>query len=139
MFELLKKNFKPLYKFLFKKKSKYSKNNNKYSVYQNFVFTFITYGCYIAFFLSYFIKSPTSVTLINNIRYIVSIYAGLFLMYRFNMFRTVKFNDFDRKIAFHSGVFIVYANLLSLYVFPYMAKNTTLGKFIKQQYPDFFL
>jgi hypothetical protein len=115
-----------LYEFIFRK-SKYAKHNNVYSRYQSIIFNIITIGCYIALFLSYFIESQNMLYVIQTLRYLVSIYAGLFLVFRFNSFRTIKFNDFDRKIAFHSGVFILYGNLLSLYIYPYLSTQTTIG------------
>ena len=111
------------------RRTEYVKNNNSYATYQSIVFNLLIYGCYILYFLSLFEFLPSQQKFISTVRYVVSIYAGLFLIIRFNRFRKkIIFNDFDRKVAFHAGVFIVYANILQLYLVPYI-KTTHLAKY----------
>ena len=35
------------------------------------------------------------------------LYISLFLIYRFNSFRTVKFTDYDAKVSFSAGLFLL--------------------------------
>jgi hypothetical protein len=44
----------------------------------------------------------------HTLDYIVKLYIGFFLVYRFNPFRgRVKFTELDRAISFHAGIFIL--------------------------------
>jgi hypothetical protein len=44
---------------------------------------------------------------LNTIQSFMRIYISLFLIYRFNSFRTVKFTDYDAKISFSAGLFLL--------------------------------
>ena len=46
----------------------------------------------------------------------LKIYISCFLIYRFNMFRTIQFTDLDRKIAFNAGVLLIGSDIVS-YIF----------------------
>jgi hypothetical protein len=39
----------------------------------------------------------------------VKIYVALFLIWRFNPYRHVKFTSLDKKIAFNAGLFVLFA------------------------------
>ena len=43
---------------------------------------------------------------LHYLQLFVKIYVSLFLIYRFNFFRKITFNQFDSKIAFTSGLFL---------------------------------
>ena len=44
---------------------------------------------------------------LDDLQYYVKIYVSLFLIYRFNPFRRVKFTGLDAKVAFSAGVFLL--------------------------------
>ena len=44
---------------------------------------------------------------LNTIQSFMRIYISLFLIYRFNAFRKVKFTDYDAKISFSAGLFLL--------------------------------
>jgi len=56
-------------------------------------------------------------TFLQNLNYYISIYICLFLMWRFNPFRThYEFTNLDRKIAFSAGLFIFTTTALNKYL-----------------------
>lgn len=81
-------------------------------------FIVLTYLSYIGIAIGVQILSPES---IDTLDYYTKIYVCLFLLYRFNPFRKIKFNELDRKIAFSAGVFLLTTTFI----------NTFLEKYIK--------
>ena len=82
------------------------------------IFIVLTYLSYIGIAIGVQILSPDS---IDTLDYYTKIYVCLFLLYRFNPFRKIKFNELDRKIAFSAGVFLLSTTFI----------NTFLEKYIK--------
>lgn len=81
-------------------------NNILYHV-QNHGFTLfiiISYISYIGIALGIKIISPEN---LNKLDYYVKIYVCLFLLYRFNPFSKIVFNELDRKMAFSAGLFLL--------------------------------
>ena len=70
----------------------------------------LIYHSYIAYFLLFStiiglgIVEPTYLTTFN---YWLKIYISLYLIYRFNIFRTIKFTDLDRRVVFSSGILLL--------------------------------
>jgi hypothetical protein len=96
---------------------------DKLTTFQNNAFTVIIIATYLIYFLSAIGISKTAPMYLDDFDYYVKIYISLFLLWRFNMFRKIDFNELDRKIAFSAGLFLftstaVYS-ILSAYV-----KNT---------------
>ena len=49
---------------------------------------------------------------LDIIQYYLKIYIGLFLIFRFNPFRSVSFTPLDKKIAFDAGLFLLVSMLV---------------------------
>lgn len=69
----------------------------------------ITVVLYIAIVFGLWSTAPEY---LGDLQYYVKIYVALFLIYRFNPFRHVKFTSLDRRIAFSAGVFLLGTSLL---------------------------
>jgi len=79
---------------------------NKLNQYQEIVFGYSIYIIYILLFFSY----------LNNFDFYFRIYICLFLMWRFNPFKThYEFTNLDRRIAFSAGLFIFTITILNTY------------------------
>ena len=65
---------------------------------------YTTYFLYIVIALGLSAKAPQY---LSDLLYFTKIYVSLFLVFRFNPFREVKFTDLDRKIAFSAGTFLL--------------------------------
>ena len=65
---------------------------------------YITYILYIAIALGLSASAPEY---LDELQYYTKLYVSLFLIYRFNPFRRVKFTGLDAKITFSAGVFLL--------------------------------
>ena len=102
--------------------------------FQEFTFNVIilvSYILYGTFALGLLANSPQYLATLD---YYVKIYISLFLLWRFNPFRTIRFNNLDRKIAFSSGVFLFTTSALNQILKRYLVqikeylKNTFFAK-----------
>jgi len=68
-------------------------------------FIIFTYFFYItSFVLGLMVINPA---IYEYMDYFVKLYVGVFLIWRYNPYRTTKFTHLDRKLSFHAGIFIV--------------------------------
>ena len=84
------------------------------------VFVILTYVSYIGLAIGIQILSPEN---IDALDYYAKVYVCLFLLYRFNPFRKIEFNELDRKIAFSAGVFL----LATTFINDVIQKYTKIG------------
>jgi hypothetical protein len=68
------------------------------------IVVYVTWALYIAIALGLSANAPQY---LDDLQYYVKMYVSLFLIYRFNPFRRVKFTGLDAKIAFSAGVFLL--------------------------------
>ena len=68
------------------------------------IIIYITWALYIAIVLGISANAPEY---LDDLQYYVKIYVSLFLIFRFNPFRRVKFTHLDAKIAFSAGLFLL--------------------------------
>ena len=86
------------------------------SIQERFFNLFIVLS-YSLIFISFFGFSVSAPQYLENIDYSFRIYICLFLIWRFNPFRTIyKFTDLDRKIVFNAGLFILTTTALNQYL-----------------------
>jgi len=81
--------------------------------FQEFTFNIIMIVSYILYGTFALGLSANSPQYLADLDYYVKIYISLFLLWRFNPFRTIRFNSLDRKIAFSSGVFLFATSALN--------------------------
>jgi len=65
---------------------------------------------------------------LGDINDIFSLYIALYLMARFNRFRSVTFTDLDRKMVFHAGLLL----FLNLLLGAYLALWKTIEEYAKK-------
>lgn len=76
----------------------------------------LKYYAYIAnaiLFLSLIGVGITEPKYLITFQYYLKIYLSIFLIYRFNSFRTIKFNELDRQVAFSSGLLLFSTTILA--------------------------
>ena len=77
--------------------------------YYSYLFYFIVITAYVG--IGY--QAPKELVTFN---YYLKILIGIFLVYRFNSYRkNIKFEEFDRRVAFSAGMFILSTTILSKY------------------------
>jgi len=77
----------------------YTFQNNFYTI-----VVYITWLLYFAIALGISVNAPEY---LNTLQSFMKIYISLFLIYRFNPFRRVKFTELDAKITFSAGIFLL--------------------------------
>ena len=77
----------------------------------------ISWALYACLLLGISTRAPIY---LNTLDYYVKIYISLFLLWRFNPFRTIHFNDLDRKIAFSAGLFLFTTTAINTILITYM-------------------
>ena len=96
------------------------------------MFSFLTKIFIVSFFLGVFYKDPLAslAPIMSKINFFIKILISLFLMYRFNSFRTqkIKFTELDRKISYSAGLYIFALSFLDLF-------TTYLDKIHEKVYP----
>jgi hypothetical protein len=55
---------------------------------------------------------------LSYLQQFLKIYVSLFLIYRFNDFRTIKLTELDRKIGFNAGILLIGSDIID-----YIVKN----------------
>ena len=90
--------------------------------FQDFIFN-------IFIFLNYFLYGLFSIGLAANapqyldtLDYYVKIYISIFLLWRFNPFRSIQFTNLDRKIVFSSGLFLFSTTVINQLLVSYLSK-----------------
>jgi hypothetical protein len=102
--------------------------NKHINEYQETFFDLFIIISYILIFISFLGLSQNASTFLNSLDYYIRIYICLFLIWRFNPFRTIdKFTNLDRKIAFSAGLFILTTTALNSYLVD--IKNKVKGLF----------
>lgn len=84
--------------------------------FQYLAFNTFIISSYILLFLATLGLSQNAVLYLNYLDYYVRIYICLFLIYRFNPFRRIEFNELDRQIAFSAGLFLLTTSALNKYI-----------------------
>jgi len=77
----------------------YTFQNNFYTI-----VVYITWFLYFAIALGISVNAPGYLITLQSF---MKIYISLFLIYRFNPFRHVKFTELDAKITFSAGIFLL--------------------------------
>lgn len=86
---------------------------------------YITWILYIAIALGLSANAPQY---LDDLQSFVKLYISLFLIYRFNPFRRVKFTGLDAKIAFSAGVFLLATTAIDKILHNYLSTFTSLQK-----------
>lgn len=77
------------------------------------VYNYSLYAWYILYFLSFlglYAKAPQYLTTVDLI---LRMYVSLFLIIRYNPYTNVKFTEFDKKIIFSAGVFLILSTTIT--------------------------
>jgi hypothetical protein len=68
------------------------------------------YILYVLSFLGLYAKAPEYLTTVDLI---LRVYVSLFLIIRFNPYRKIHFTEFDRKIIFSAGIFLILSTTIT--------------------------
>ena len=82
----------------------FSKDLHKFQDQMFDLITFLTFALYFTIAIGLSANAPQYLV---TLQYYTKLYVGLFLFWRFNPFRHVRFTELDGKIAFSAGVFLL--------------------------------
>jgi len=94
--------------------------SKKIHTFQVYMFNLTFLLIYLLYFIIYLGLSTTAPKYLSFLDYYVKLYVSLFLMYRFNPFRQIKFTNLDRDIAFTAGFFIFTTTSLNKILIDYL-------------------
>ena len=96
------------------------------TIYQDKVFDFVVYMSYIGYIAILMGAIAYSHSkYLGYMHMVIQLYISLFLIWRFNPFFKVKYNYFDKKIAFNAGVFLLSTSII----------NNIAMMLVEQNYP----
>ena len=93
------------------------------------VFIFMNYFLYAIFSVGLAANAPQY---LNILDYYIKIYISLFLLWRFNPFRTIVFTNLDRKIVFSAGLFLFSTTVINQLLMSYI-------EVIEQYFHEYYL
>jgi uncharacterized BrkB/YihY/UPF0761 family membrane protein len=102
--------------------------NSDIHIFQNRVydiFIYITWLLYFAIALGLSVNAPEY---LDTLQSFMKLYVSLFLIYRFNPFRRVKFTRLDAKITFSAGLFLLGTTAIDRIIKTYIS---TFKEYIK--------
>jgi hypothetical protein len=104
--------------------------------FQDKMLDYISIFTYILYIVVAFGLSATAPKYLDDLLFYTKMYVSLFLIYRFNPFRRVKFTPLDAKIAFNAGIFLLFTtaitSVLSTYINFFRAHAQKIADNIKQ-------
>jgi hypothetical protein len=103
----------------------FSKELNDFQLRVFNIIIWVTWILYILIALGLSVRAPEY---LDTLQYYVKIYICLFLMYRFNPFRRVRFTSLDAKIAFSAGIFLFTTTYINVIIQHYLEE---ISGFIK--------
>ena len=99
--------------------------------FQNMVFDYVTVFTYILYIIIALGLSASAPSYLDDLLFYTKMYVSLFLIYRFNPLRFVKFTPLDAKIAFNAGIFLLFTTTINSVLVTYI-------NFFKQYVQLFF-
>jgi hypothetical protein len=82
----------------------FSKDLHKFQTQMFNLITFLSFALYFAIAIGISANAPEYLGELQNY---TKLYVSLFLVWRFNPFRRVKFTELDGRIAFSAGIFLL--------------------------------
>jgi hypothetical protein len=102
--------------------------NHKLHMFQDRMYDIITYMTFLLYFAIALGLSINAPEYLETLQSFMKIYISLFLIYRFNPFRRVKFTTLDAKITFSAGIFLLGTTAIDGIIKNYLS---TIEKYIK--------
>ena len=87
---------------------------------QHSVLDFVTYFTYFLYIAVALGISATAPKYLDDLLFYTKMYVSLFLIYRFNPFRRVKFTSLDAKIGYNAGIFLLATTVINSVLVSYV-------------------
>lgn len=96
--------------------------------FQNRMYDIVVYITWILYIIIALGLSTNAPQYLDDLQYYIKLYVSVFLIYRFNPFRRVKFTGLDAKIAFSAGVFLLATTAINSILQNYLLNLQSLQK-----------
>jgi hypothetical protein len=90
--------------------------------FQNRMYDIVVYITWLLYIIIALGLSANAPQYLDDLQNFVKLYVSLFLIYRFNPFRNVKFTDLDAKIAFSAGIFLLATTAINNILHKYLSQ-----------------
>ena len=90
--------------------------------FQNRMYDIVVYITWILYIVIALGLSANAPQYLDDLQNFIKLYVSLFLIYRFNPFRRVKFTGLDAKIAFSAGVFLLATTAINSVLHNYLSE-----------------
>lgn len=100
--------------------------------FQNNFFDILTYITTILYIIIALGLSASAPEYLDSLNSFIKIYVSLFLIYRFNPFRRVRFTGLDAKISFSAGVFLLATTAMASVLKNYLSEIKQYIKIIRE-------
>lgn len=77
------------------------------------LYNYSVYAWYILYALSFLGLYSNAPEYLTTVDFILRTYVSLFLVFRFNPYTKVHFTEFDRKIIFSAGIFLILSSTVT--------------------------
>lgn len=101
----------------------FSKDLHKFQTQMFNLITFLSFALYFAIAIGISANAPEYLGELQNY---TKLYVSLFLVWRFNPFRRVKFTELDGRIAFSAGMFLLTTTAFDGIIRSYLNKIKTV-------------
>lgn len=103
-------------------------------IFQNIIYDIVIYITWLLYFAIALGLSVNAPEYLDTLQSFMKLYVSLFLIYRFNPFRQVKFTKLDAKITFSAGVFLLGTTAIDGIIKNYILTFKEYIKIIKSNY-----
>ena len=101
----------------------FSKDLHKFQTQMFDLITFLSFVLYFAISIGLSSNAPEYLGTLQNY---TKLYVSLFLIWRFNPFRRVRFTELDGKIAFSAGIFLLTTTAFEGILYYYLNEIKTI-------------
>lgn len=95
--------------------------NKRLHSFQNRMYDIVVYITWILYIMIALGISANAPEYLDELQNFIKLYVSLFLIYRFNPFRRVRFTELDGKIAFSAGVFLLATTAINSILHNYLS------------------
>jgi hypothetical protein len=99
--------------------------------FQNNIYNILVYVTWVLYITIALGLSANAPQYLDDLQYYIKLYVSLFLIFRFNPFRRVKFTGLDAKIAFSAGMFLLATTAINNVLQTYLINLNTYLSFFK--------
>lgn len=108
--------------------------NKELHIFQNRAYDMIIYITWILYIIVYLGLSASAPQYLDDLHSFIKLYVSLFLIYRFNPLRRVRFTGLDAKISFSAGIFLLATTAIDKIIRNYLSELKEYVKIFRESF-----